>query len=127
MTGGGVALIGIGESDSQNRATEAVEKAIQNPLLDVDISGANGALINVIGGLSMTLDEASRVVATVSDKLDKDANVIWGAQISEDMGNTIRAMLIITGVQSPQIRGAKTLYSVKKKEKEDELGIEFVD
>jgi cell division protein FtsZ len=127
MTGGGVALIGIGESDSQHRASEAVEKAIQNPLLDVDISGANGALINVIGGPSMTLDEARAVVETVSNKLDQDANVIWGAQISEDMGNTMRAMLIITGVKSPQILGSRMISSVKKKEKEDELGIEFVD
>lgn len=127
MTGGGVALIGIGESDSNNRASEAVEKAIENPLLDVDIEGANGALINVIGGPSMTLDEAKKVVETVSDRLDKDANVIWGAQISEDMGNTLRAMLIITGVKSPQILGAKMVSATKKKDKEEELGIEFVD
>jgi len=127
MTGGGVALIGIGESDSNNRAQEAVEKAIQNPLLDVDISGANGALINVIGGPSMTLDEARAVVETVSNKMDEDANIIWGAQISEDMGNTLRAMLIITGVKSPQIMGAKGSPEVQRREKEDELGIEFVD
>ena len=66
MKGGGVALIGVGESDTENRAIEAVEKAINNPLLDVDISGANGALINVIGGEDMTLDEARKVVETVS-------------------------------------------------------------
>ncbi len=75
----------------------------------------------------MTLDEARAVVETVSNKLDEDANVIWGAQISEDMGNTLRAMLIITGVKSPQIMGAKGSPEVKKREKEDELGIEFVD
>ena len=51
MGGGGVALIGVGESDSENRAVEAVEKALANPLLDVDVSGANGALINVSGGV----------------------------------------------------------------------------
>ena len=52
MGNGGVALIGVGESDTENRAVEAVEKAIQNPLLDVDVEGANGALINVSGGRS---------------------------------------------------------------------------
>ena len=85
MKGGGVALIGVGESDSENRAIEAVEKAINNPLLDVDISGANGALINVIGGEDMTLDEARKVVETITEKLDEDARVIWGAQIYKDM------------------------------------------
>jgi len=128
MGKGGVALIGVGESDSENRATEAVEKAIQNPLLDADIAGANGALINVIGGSDMTLDEARRVVETVSEKLDEDARVIWGAQISEDMDNTIRAMLIVTGVKSSQIFGkSRTKAATTKEEIKEDLGIEFVD
>lgn len=128
MENGGVAMIGVGESDTENRATEAVEKAISNPLLDVDITGANGALINVIGGSDMTLDEAKRVVETVSERLDEDARIIWGAQISEDLENTIRCMLIVTGVSSPQIFGPrKSIQNKKKKEIENELGIEFVD
>ncbi len=128
MGKGGVALIGVGESDTDNRATEAVEKAIQNPLLDADISGANGALINVIGGSDMTLDEARKVVETVSNRLDEDARVIWGAQISEDMSKTIRAMLIVTGVKSSQIFGrTRTKSSSTKEEIQSDLGIEFVD
>ncbi len=128
MGKGGVALIGVGESDTDNRAIEAVEKAIQNPLLDVDISGANGALINVIGGSDMTLDEARKVVETVSNKLNEDARVIWGAQISEDMSNTIRAMLIITGVKSSQIFGKqRTKAASAKEEMKSDLGIEFLD
>lgn len=128
MGKGGVALIGVGESDTENRAVEAVQKAIENPLLDVDISGANGALINVIGGADMTLDEARKVVETISNKLDEDARVIWGAQISEDMQNTIRTMLIVTGVKSSQIFGKSRKRSDETKEEiETELGIEFVD
>jgi cell division protein FtsZ len=128
MGKGGVALIGVGESDTENRAIEAVEKAIHNPLLDVDISGANGALINVIGGTDMTLEEARKVVETVSSRLDEDARIIWGAQISEDMSSTIRAMLIITGVKSSQIFGkAKTKSQTAKEEIQSDLGIEFVD
>ncbi|MBU1203978.1 MAG: cell division protein FtsZ [Nanoarchaeota archaeon] len=128
MGGGGVAMIGVGESDTENRASEAVEKAISNPLLDVDVSGANGALINVIGGPDMTLDEAKKVVETISEKLDEDARIIWGAQISEDMENVIKVMLIVTGVSSPQIFGPrKTTALKKKKDIENELGIEFVD
>jgi len=128
MRGGGVALIGVGESDSENRAIEAVEKAINNPLLDADISGANGALINVIGGEDMTLDEARKVVETVSNKLDDDARIIWGAQISKDMERTIRTMLIVTGVKSSQILGSGIKTTDKRKEEiESELGIEFLD
>ena len=128
MGNGGVALIGVGESDSENRAIEAVEKAITNPLLSVDVGGANGALINVIGGTDMTLEEARKVVETVSEKLDEDARVIWGAQISEDMTGTIRAMLIVTGVQSSQIFGPnRKVADKKKRDIESHLGIEFVD
>jgi len=128
MTGSGVAMIGVGESDTENRAVEAVEKAITNPLLDVDIAGATGALINVSGGPDMTLDEAKKVVEAVSSKLDDKANVIWGAQLSPDLQNTIRAMLVVTGVKSPQIFGPKRTYSDKRKEEmEKDLGIEFVD
>lgn len=128
MGDGGVALIGVGESDSENRAVEAVEKAIQNPLLDVDINGASGALINVAGGPDLTLEEARKVVETVSNKLSDEARLIWGAQISEDLQGTIRAMLIVTGVQSNQIFGpARKLSQKKKEEIQSELGIEFVD
>ncbi|MBS3131396.1 cell division protein FtsZ [Candidatus Woesearchaeota archaeon] len=128
MKEGGVALIGVGESDTANRAQEAVEKAINNPLLDADISGANGALINVVGGEDMTLDEARKVVETISNRLDPDARIIWGAQIYKDMNSTIRTMLIVTGVKSTQITGASNRAGVKKKkEVESELGIEFMD
>jgi cell division protein FtsZ len=128
MRNGGVALIGVGESDSENRATEAVEKAISNPLLDVDITGASGALINISGSKDMTLSEARKVVETVSSRLAEDAKIIWGAQIYEDLGSSLRVMLIVTGVKSPQIFGStKTLSSVEKKELENDLGIEFVD
>jgi cell division protein FtsZ len=129
MDKGGVAMIGVGESDTENRAIEAVEKAITNPLLDVDISGANGALINVAGGPDMTLDEARKVVETVSQRLDEDAKIIWGAQISEDLEKTIRAMLIVTGVNSPQIFGSRRVKKSDKKrsDMEKELGIDFVD
>jgi cell division protein FtsZ len=127
MGKGGVALIGVGESDTENRAIEAVEKAITNPLLDVDISGANGALINISGGPDMTLDEARKVVEAISERLDDDAKIIWGAQIYKDLDKTIRTMLVITGVKSGQIFGPERKISDKKKaEISNELGIEFV-
>ena len=128
MGDGGVALIGVGESDSDNRAVEAVEKAINNPLLDVDITGANGALINVSGGNDMTLEEARKVVEKISEKLDGEARMIWGAQISDDLEGAIRVMLVVTGVKSSQIIGSfQHSTKQRKKEVESELGIQFLD
>lgn len=128
MRGGGVALIGVGESDSENRAVEAVEKAIQNPLLDVDITGANGALINVSGGPDLTLEEARKIVETVSEQISDQARVIWGAMIQEDLGKTVRVMVIITGVKSSQIFGkGKSFAKARLEQVESDLGIEFID
>jgi len=127
MKEGGVAMIGVGESDSENRACEAVEKAIENPLLDVGITGAKGAIVNVSGGPNMTLEEAKTVVHTISERLAPDAKIIWGANISNDLNNTIKTMLVVTGVESPQIFGRqKTMKQARKKEIENELGIEFI-
>ena len=76
----------------------------------------------------MTLNEARKVVETISEKLDQDAKIIWGAQIYKDMEKTLRAMLIVTGVKSTQIFGkAKKTTDTKKKEMERHLGIEFLD
>ena len=127
MVDGGVSLIGMGESDSANRAIESVEKAIQNPLLDVDISNATGALINIVGGPEMSLDECKMIIEDVGNKLSTDAKMIWGAQISEDMEKSIRVLLIVTGVRSSQILGhGESLESIKHREIEEELGIDFV-
>lgn len=127
MSEGGVALIGMGESDSDNRADESVQKALDNPLIDVDISNATGALINISGGENLTLDEARKIVETVGSRLDPKAKIIWGAQIYKDLERTVRTMLIITGVKSDQIFGEDNRYvSKKQKAIESELGIEFV-
>ena len=128
MVNGGVSLIGMGESDSNNRAIEAVEKAIENPLLDVDISNANGALVNVIGGPDMSLDEYKVIIETIGSKLSPDAKLIGGAQISPDMDKSLRVLLIVTGVRSAQILGhSESIESIKHKEIEEELGIEFFE
>ncbi|HLD55178.1 MAG TPA: cell division protein FtsZ [Candidatus Nanoarchaeia archaeon] len=128
MVNGGVSLIGMGESDTENRAFDAVEKAIQNPLLDVDISNAMGALVNIVGGPNMSLEECKSIIETVGNRLNPDAKLIWGAQISEDMENSIRVLLIVTGVKSSQITGhSDSKENLRQKEIEEELGIEFYE
>jgi len=128
MVNGGVSLIGMGESDTEQRAQDAVIKAIDNPLLDVDISDAKGALVNIIGGSDMSLDECKEIISSVGDKLSPDAKMIWGAKISEDMAKSIRVLLIVTGVKSNQILGqGDPIEVLRHREIEEELGIDFVD
>jgi cell division protein FtsZ len=107
MKGGGVALIGIGESESENRAEDAVLEAINSPLLKVDIGGATGALINVTGGPDMTVSEAQKAAEVVQKSVSPSARIIWGAAVDPTMQNTIRVMLVVTGVKSPQILGGQ--------------------
>lgn len=123
----GYALIGTGESDSENRAQESVEKALSNPLLDVDVQGAGGALINVEGGEDMTLEEARSVVEKVGENLDEDAKVIWGAHVSEHLKNTMKIMVVITGVNAGDLEPTSSNKKDQRKEVEDELGIQFIE
>ncbi len=128
MSNGGVSLIGIGESDSNKRAKEAVEKAINNPLLDVDISHATGALVNIIGGNDLSLDEYKQVMEMIGGKISTDAKIISGAQISPDMEKTLKVLLIVTGVKSSQILGSSTDFVTKAKDElGKELGIDFLE
>jgi cell division protein FtsZ len=141
MEGGGVAMIGMGESNSENRAVmigmgesnsenravEAIEKAINSPLLSVDITGAKGALINVIGGEDLTLEESERVVEVVSQRLDPKANIIWGSIIDPDLEGVLRVLLVVTGVRSKQIIGQKLQVTPEERSLKTELGIDFID
>ena len=114
MERGGVAMIGLGESDSQNKSQDSVKSALRSPLLDVDISGATSALVNVTGGSDMAIEEAEGVVEEIYDRIDPEARIIWGTSIDEDLDGTMRTMIVVTGVESPQIFGS-----------EDEAGAEI--
>jgi len=127
MTNGGVAAIGVGASDTTNKVEEAVKGALSNPLLDISYKGATGALIHIEGGPDMTLDEVSRAGELVTESLDPDANVIWGARVSEDMKGRITIMTIITGVHSPWILGKVNAKTERAEHARfnSELGIDF--
>lgn len=128
LSRGGAAMIGLGEStrgeSGEARALEAVENALTSPLLDVDISGANRALVNVSGGTDMTLREAELIVETVSTKIHASSHIIWGAMVDENMPkNHIQAMVVIAGGRFPYLEGGKS--GGKKAGEEIDLGIEF--
>ena len=100
MSGSGMAMIGMGESDSGDRALESVHEALSSPLLDIDISNATGALVNISGSSDLTLHEAEKIVQVVADKLDPEANIIWGTQIDESLQNTVRTTVVVSGIKS---------------------------
>ena len=114
MKGGGVAMIGLGESDSENRAEDAIKEALNSPLIEADISESTGALINVIGGENMTVKEAESVAEYVQAHISEGARIIWGASIDPSLGNTLRVMVVITGVKSPYIQGLEALEKSKE-------------
>ena len=128
MTDGGVAAIGVGASDTNNKVEEAVKGALSNPLLDISYEGATGAIIHISGGPDMTLDEISKVGELVTESMDDDANVIWGARVSEEMKGKLTVMTIITGVKSPWILGKQTERETasSRQQMAEELGIEIL-
>src|SRR2546427_10798172 len=100
MKGGGVAMIGLGESDRDNRSEEAIEEAINSPLIDVDISAATGALVNVTGGNDMSVAEAEKVAEIVQGRIAPNARIIWGAAGGPSLAHKPRGMLLLTGGRS---------------------------
>ena len=126
MRNGGIAMIGLGQSNSGDRARECVIRALNNPFLPLNIENATGALINVIGGPDVTIKEAQEIVETVSETMDENARIIWGARIIPTLKTTIRTMLIVTGIKHSDIFEAKELRDWEKEELEKILGIDIV-
>jgi cell division protein FtsZ len=121
MQNGGVAMIGLGEAEGENKAVESVQKALRSPLLDVDISGATSALVNVVGGPDMTISEAESVVQEVYGRIGSNARLIWGAQIDPYLEQTVRTMVVVTGITCAQIYGHENQKNITFKH-----GIDFV-
>ena len=124
MRAGGVAAIGVGSSESPTRARDAVTAALNHPLIDVDYHGANGAMIQVIGGNDMKMDEINAIGEAVQGMLDPSAQVMWGARISPDFDGKIQVITIVTGVKSPYIMGRTN--ETQEKLDEDEFGVPVI-
>lgn len=105
-SGGGVAMIGLGAAKGAGRAEAATMEALHSPLLELDMSDARGALINVVGGSNLTLGEAERCAQLIQEQISPNAKIIWGAAVDESLTDEIRVMLVLTGVKSDQIHGA---------------------
>ncbi len=126
MHSGGVAAIGVGESNSSNRAEDAITKALSNPLLEVDYAGSSGALVHITGGPDLKLDEVNMIGETVSQHLDPQAQVFWGARVLPEFEGKIQVIAIITGVRSPYILGPISREAPVVREISQSLGIDVI-
>ncbi len=115
MDEGGLAMIGIGDSDNPNtRVDDAVSQALGSPLLgNVDVSESKGALIRVSGGPDMTVSEAERAANLVNERISPEARIIWGCNVEPELKNTIKILLVITNVHSDTEEFAKMSYGDK--------------
>ncbi|MBI4021423.1 MAG: cell division protein FtsZ [Candidatus Aenigmarchaeota archaeon] len=127
MHSGGTATIGVGRSNTKDRAREAIDLALSHPLLDVKYEGATGALIQIIGGEDLRLDEINFIGERVAGKMGPDSTVMWGARVLPDHKGKIQVITIITGVTSPSIKG-NTRAEAKRVETKfsNELGIKII-
>ncbi|MFA6035906.1 MAG: cell division protein FtsZ [Candidatus Micrarchaeia archaeon] len=105
MSNAGLAVISLGEGKGANKVEQAVQSSLKQPLLDVDCTGAKGALVHVSGSPQLTLGEATQIGEGITNNFAADANVIWGARQSPDMGDSVMVMSILTGIQSKFMLG----------------------
>jgi cell division protein FtsZ len=97
----GKAMMGTGEASGENRAIAAAEAAISNPLLDeVSMKGARGVLINITGGMDMTLFEVDEAANRIRDEVDPEANIIFGSTFDQGLDGRIRISVVATGIES---------------------------
>ncbi|MFH1470516.1 MAG: cell division protein FtsZ [Candidatus Micrarchaeota archaeon] len=112
MGGGGVSMIAVGEAKGVNRARDVVNNTLKNRLLDIDFSGARGVLLHLTGGANLALGEANGVGEALTEHVDSNANVIWGARMDPSFEDKIEAITIFTGI--------KGQYNLGKRNKNEE-------
>ncbi len=103
MKDGGTAMIGMGQSGTQERALDAAKKALSSPLLDLDVSSATSAIVSVTGSSNMSVEEAHSVLEEVRKKINPNARIIWGARIDETMKNDIKVLAILVGAKNKYV------------------------
>lgn len=120
MSGQGLAHMGIGQATGENRALNAVKQAIQSPMLETSINGARGVLLNITGGTNMGIHEVNEAAKLIEEAADPEANIIFGANIDETVGDAIKITVIATGFgenkesEKPKIASAESPKAVKE-------------
>src|SRR6195952_2689823 len=107
MADAGSALMGIGSSNGESRASEAAKAAISSPLLEESVEGATGILLNITGGKDLGLFEVNEAAELIHSAADANSNIIFGAVIDEELGDEIRVTVIATGFDHGGVRAAR--------------------
>ncbi len=107
MSESGIAHMGIGRANGENRAEEAAKQAIESPLLDTSIQGARRVLLNITGGPDMTLYEVDTAAALIQKCVDQEANIIFGAVIDENLGDEMVITIVATGFETDTYAGMR--------------------
>lgn len=107
MQGGGVGFIAVGEGKGTDKVRAAAEGVIKNRLLDVEFEGAKGALIHISGGSDLTLGDAIKAGEIITEKMDAEANVKWGARILQNYEGKLEIVAIVTGVKGASVGGGQ--------------------
>ena len=137
MNEGGVAFVGMGESDesdSEERVAEAIDEALSSPLLgEINLEEAKGALIRVVGGPDMTVSEAQKAAEVVGERINKHARIIWGCSVDPTLEGQVRILLIVTGAKSSLLMGKGSAHNAgqavggnARSYAPDDDGIDFV-
>ncbi len=119
MSVGGLAMISVGSARGSNRVDDVVRDTLKNKLLDVDYSNATGVLLHITGGAGLTLGEANQIGEKLTSRSAPNANVIWGARLDPDMGDSIEVIAIFTGVSGSSL-------IAKTEEKRDNFGLDTI-
>ena len=119
-------MIAVGEAKGVNRVDDVVENTLHHALLDVDFTGATGVLLHLTGGPDMTLGECNQIGEMLTEKVDPNATVIWGARIDPGMEGKIEVIAIFTGIQSPYVLGKSVRQSSSSSKKFGAEDIEFL-
>ena len=124
----GVALMGTGQASGDDRALQAAQRAINNPLLeDISIEGARGVLVNITANNEMTINEVSEASSFIQEAAHEDANIFWGTVIDENMGDEIRVTVIATGIGNPRESKVTPLQKVAMGGGVDPASIDHID
>jgi cell division protein FtsZ len=134
MSKSGMAIMGIGIADGDNRAVEAAERAISHPLLeDLSIAGATGVLMNITSSSDLTMEEMTEASERIYSEVGNDAEIIWGAVIDDNLGDEMRVTVIATGIGGgpesalPERRKAAAKFQRKPRETRPEIQPEDYD
>jgi cell division protein FtsZ len=116
MSQGDVGMIAVGTGKGTNKVDDAVKGVMENRLLDVDFTGSRGALIHIAGGADLTLGDAIRAGEMVTEQMDPNASVKWGARLIPEYDGKLEITAIVTGVKSPHIVGKPALQPKAQKQ-----------